>query len=77
MKAKNLNNNKIELMKFNHTLKKDLMENNFNYFKKRTLLVRDNVAYLWDLKNKFLDKAHKLQLEKIDYIRNSSPKNKK
>lgn len=76
MKTKNLNINKIEMMKFNHTLKKDLMESNYTYFKKRTLLVRDNVAFLWDLKNKFLDKAHKLQLEKIDYAK-SKVKSKK
>lgn len=74
MKTKNLNENKLDLMKFNHALKKDLLETNYTYFKKRTLLVRDNVSYLWDLKNKFLDKAHKLQLEKIDYIRSSSNK---
>ena len=70
MSKTKIDTNKLELMKFNHTLKKDLMQNNFDYFKKRTLLVRDNVAYLWDLKNKFLDKAHKLQLEKIDYAKN-------
>jgi len=56
---------KKDLIKFNSENKKDLMRFGLDMFIEKQKIMKENTAYLWDLKNKFQDKVQRDQTQKM------------
>ena len=57
---------KKELCDYTHNLKKELILLNRDVFEKKQKLIQNNIAFLWDLKFKFMEKQNNFQLAKME-----------